>query len=87
MAYATIKISVEVRDRLRTLAGERGISVRALVGQLAAQTASEAERAEATGRGLAYVRARLCPDLTDEDVRCAQQWRSAIAAGRVGSRR
>jgi hypothetical protein len=87
MAYATIKISVEVRDRLRMLAEERGISVRTLVGQLAAQTASEAERAEATARGLAHVRAHLCPDLTDEDVRCAQQWRSAIAAGRVGSRR
>jgi predicted transcriptional regulator len=87
MADTTIKISDEVRDRLRILAEERGISVRVLVERLADQTATEAERAEATARGLAYVRAHLCPDLTDEDVRSAQQWRADIAAGRVGSRR
>lgn len=87
MADITIKISDEVRDRLRMLAEERGISVRALVERLAAQTATEAERAEATARGLAHVRAHLCPDLTDEDVRRAQQWRADIAVGRVGRRR
>lgn len=87
MADTTIKITDEVRDRLRTLAEERGTSVRNLVERLAAETATEAERTERTARGLAYVRANLCRDLTDDDVRRAQLWRADIAAGRVGRRR
>ncbi|WP_328670308.1 hypothetical protein OG905_16345 [Streptomyces sp. NBC_00322] len=87
MADTTIKITDEVRDRLRILAEERGTSVRGLVERLAREIPTESERAERTARGLAYVRAHLCPALTDDDVRRAQLWRADIAAGRVGSRR
>lgn len=87
MADTTIKINEEARDRLRLLAEERGVSTRAFVERLAATTPTEAERAERTARGIAYVRANLRPDLTDDDVREAQVWRAAIAAGRIGGRR
>ena len=87
MADTTIKITDEVRDRLRVLAEERGTSVRGLVERLATELPTEAERAERTARGLAYIRANLCPDLTEDDVQRAQLWRADIAAGRIGRRR
>ncbi|GAA3377703.1 ribbon-helix-helix domain-containing protein [Streptomyces sannanensis] len=87
MADTTIKITEEVRDRLRLLAEERGLSTRAFVERLAVSMPTEAERAERTARGVAYVRANLGVDLTDRDVEEAQEWRAAIVAGRVGSRR
>ncbi|MFE1951771.1 hypothetical protein ACFW9D_15015 [Streptomyces sp. NPDC059524] len=87
MADTTIKISDDIRDRLRTLAEERGLSTRAYVERVVAATPTEEERAERTARALAYVRANLRPDLTDEDVAEAQLWREAIARRDVGSRR
>ncbi|MFD7001632.1 hypothetical protein ACFWA5_36635 [Streptomyces mirabilis] len=87
MADTTIKISDSIRDRLRTLAEERGLSTRAYVERMVAATPTEEERAERTARAIAYVRANLCPDLTEADVRAAQEWRAAIAAGQVGERR
>ncbi|MFE2964724.1 hypothetical protein ACFXKC_13850 [Streptomyces sp. NPDC059340] len=87
MADTTIKISDSTRDRLRTLAEERGLSTRAYVERMVAATPTEGERAEHTARAVAYVRANLCPDLTEADVRAAQEWRAAIAAGQVGERR
>ncbi|MFD6417743.1 hypothetical protein [Streptomyces sp. NPDC060194] len=86
MADTTIKITEDVRDRLRVLAEERGVSARALVERLVAATPTDAERAERTARGVAYVRAHLGVELTGRDLREAQDWRAAIAAGRVGSR-
>lgn len=87
MADTTIKISESIRDRLRTLAEERGLSTRAYVERVVAETPTEAERAERTARAVAYVRAHLRADFTDDDMREAQEWRAAIAAGHVGGRR
>ncbi|MET7764174.1 hypothetical protein [Streptomyces sp. NPDC005336] len=87
MADTTIKISDDTRDRLRTLAEERGLSTRAYVERVVAATPTADEKAERTARGVAYVRANLSPDFTDDDVREAQDWRTAIAARQVGSRR
>ncbi|WP_320782458.1 hypothetical protein [Streptomyces sp. CRN 30] len=87
MADTTIKIAEGIRDRLRTLAEERGLSTRAYVESVVAATPTEAERAERTARAIAYVRANLQPELTDEDVREAQAWRAEIAGGRLGERR
>ncbi|MBA2949905.1 hypothetical protein [Streptomyces himalayensis] len=87
MADTTIKISESIRDRLRTLAEERGLSTRAYVERVVAATPTEAERAERTARAIAYIRANLRPDFTEGDVREAQEWRDAIVAGRVGERR
>ncbi|MGW1030003.1 hypothetical protein ACWD4J_41190 [Streptomyces sp. NPDC002577] len=41
----------------------------------------------ATVRAIAYIRANLRPDFTEDDVRDAQEWRAAIVARRVGERR
>ncbi|WP_432094295.1 hypothetical protein [Streptomyces sp. bgisy100] len=87
MADTTIKISEEVRDRLRLLAEERGLSTRALVERLAETTPTEAERTERTARGIAYLRAHLGVGLTDEDLSEGEAWRNAIAEGRVGRQR
>ncbi|MEU0028060.1 hypothetical protein [Streptomyces sp. NPDC006335] len=87
MADTTIKISEPIRDRLRTLAEERGMSTRAYVERVVAATPTEVERAERTARAVAYVRAHLREDFTEDDVREAQNWRAAIASGQVGSRR
>lgn len=87
MADTTIKIDEGIRDRLRTLAEERGLSTRAYVERVVAATPTADERAERTARAIAYVRANLRPDLTAEDVREAQSWRAEIAAGRLGERR
>lgn len=87
MADTTIKISEPIRDRLRTLAEERGMSTRAYVERVVAATPTETERAERTARAVAYVRANLQEDFTEDDVREAQEWRAAIASGQVGGRR
>lgn len=87
MADTTIKITEEVRDRLRLLAEERGMSTRAFVERLANSTPTERERAERTATGIAYVRAHFGVELTDDDLREADAWRAAVAAGEVGGRR
>jgi hypothetical protein len=87
MGDTTIKISESTRDRLRTLAQERGLSTRAYVERVVAATPTEAERAERTARAIAYVRANLREDFTEADVQAAQEWRTAIAARQLGERR
>ncbi|WP_189866449.1 hypothetical protein [Streptomyces poonensis] len=87
MADTTIKISESTRDRLRTLAEERGLSTRAYVERVVAAAPTEAERAERTARGIAYVQANLRADFTEADVREAQEWRAAIASRQLGERR
>lgn len=87
MADTTIKITEAVRDRLRLLAEEHGTSTRAFVERLARSTPTERERAERTAAGIAYVRTHSGVELNDDDLREAETWRAAIAAGRVGSRR
>ncbi|MCP3816753.1 hypothetical protein NLX86_00950 [Streptomyces sp. A3M-1-3] len=87
MADTTIKISDEIRDRIRTLAEERGLSTRAYVERLVSGVPTEDERAERTAKAIAYVRSHLGTDLADDDLREGHEWRQAIVAGRVGSRR
>lgn len=87
MTDTTIKISESTRDRLRTLAEERGMSTRAYVERVVAAMPTEQERVEQTARAVAYVRAHLREDFTEDDVRDAQEWRAAIAARQTGDRR
>ncbi|MER7520287.1 hypothetical protein [Streptomyces sp. NPDC126499] len=87
MADTTLKISDEIRDRLRTLAEERGLSTRAYVERMVAAIPTEAERAERTAKAIAYVREQFGAELDDALVREGQDWRRAIAERRVGSRR
>lgn len=55
MADTTVKISTETRDRLQALAASRGMSIRSLVEQLAA----EAETQQALGRATEAFRAAV----------------------------
>ncbi|MEU9995186.1 hypothetical protein [Streptomyces sp. NPDC050848] len=87
MADTTIKVSDETRDRLRTLAEERGLSTRAYVERMVAEIPTESERAERTAKAVAYVREQFGADLTDDDLREGREWRQSIARGRVGDRR
>ncbi|MFC5803458.1 hypothetical protein [Streptomyces formicae] len=87
MADTTIKITEEVRDRIRTLAEERGLSTRAYIERTIAATPTADERAERTTKAIAYVRANFGVDLGDGDLREGEAWREAIATRQVGSRR
>ncbi|WP_282693972.1 hypothetical protein [Streptomyces sp. CC208A] len=87
MADTTIKISGEIRDRLRTLAEERGLSARAYVERMVAAIPTETERAERTAKAIAYVREQFGAEVDDAVLREGQAWRQAIAERRVGSRR
>ncbi|RAG85023.1 hypothetical protein DN069_13770 [Streptacidiphilus pinicola] len=68
MADTTIKISEEVRDHLREVAEERGISTRALVEELAASLQTKSEREAAVQRNIATVRERFGVELTPEGI-------------------
>lgn len=68
MADTTIKISEEVRDHLREVAEERGISTRALVETLAASLQTQAEREAAVQRNIDTARERFGVELTHEGI-------------------
>ena len=68
MADTTIKISEEVRDHLREVAEERGISTRALVEALSASLQTQAERHAALERNIRTARERLGVELTPQDI-------------------
>ena len=68
MADTTIKISEQVRDHLREVAEERGISTRALVEELAASLQTRSEREAAVQRNIATVRERFGVELTEEGI-------------------
>ncbi|MFD7444508.1 hypothetical protein [Streptomyces sp. NPDC059909] len=87
MADTTIKITEEVRDRVRALAEERGLSTRAYIERLITALPTADERAERTTRAIAYVRANFGVDLSESDLREGEEWREAIVTGQVGSRR
>ncbi|MFI0738273.1 hypothetical protein ACH4PU_09285 [Streptomyces sp. NPDC021100] len=50
MAYVSIEVEETVRDRLAVLAAERGTTMARLVGDLAARTPTEGERAARAAR-------------------------------------
>lgn len=87
MADTTIKIDEGVRDRIRTLAEERGMSTRAYVERVVAATPTESEQAERTARAVAYVRANFGVDLSDDDLRAAREWRADLLDRRLGGYR
>jgi hypothetical protein len=55
MAHTTIKVENTVRDRLATLAAEKGTTIAQLVSDFAVHTPTEDERAERTARTLAVL--------------------------------
>jgi hypothetical protein len=87
MADTTIKIDEGIRDRIRTLAEERGMSTRAYVERVVAATPTESEQAERTARAVAYVRAHFGVDLSDDDLRAAREWRADLLDRRLGEYR
>jgi hypothetical protein len=69
----TIKVDNEVRDRLATLATERGSTIGGLVAELAGATPTAAERANSRAETIAYIREHLCPDFDESDVEAARR--------------
>jgi hypothetical protein len=74
MAYTSIRVTTEVRDRLAVIADQRGTSLGDLLADLAKATATPAELAE---------RGRACRELlereyghrvTDADVTSMNEW-------------
>lgn len=55
MAHTTIKVDSSVRDRLAILAAEKDTTIAGLVGEFAAHTPTQSERAELTAKTLAVL--------------------------------
>ena len=68
MPDTTIKVDSAVRDRLAVLAAQRGATIRDLVTELAASTPTQEELAARHAAATAHLRARLCPELDDNDL-------------------
>lgn len=81
-----MKVATSTRDRLARLASERGVTVKELVDQLAAQQPTRDEldaRAAATAD---YIRRTMCPDLIEGPYPEAEDFLNAIRAGRIPHR-
>jgi hypothetical protein len=69
----TIKVDVGVRDRLATLAAERGTTIGGLVAELAGATRTAEERAKSRAETIAYIREHFNPDFSEADVEAARR--------------
>jgi predicted transcriptional regulator len=87
MADTTLKISEDVRDRLRDLADERGISTRALVEQMAQNLPTRDERDAAVQHNIAAVRERFGIETTAQKAADTSRrlWELAELRRRAGS--
>ena len=79
----TIKVDSAVRDRLATLARERGTTIRDLVTDLATQTPTQMELQARAAATAAYLRENLCPDLSEADIEAGEAFWRELEAGRV----
>jgi len=74
MAYTSIRVTTEVRDRLALIADQRGISLGKLLSELAEETLTPAELA-ARGRAVReFFRTTYGQIISDEDVAAANAW-------------
>jgi predicted transcriptional regulator len=76
MADTTIKISEELRDRLRVIADERGQTTRAVVEEFISSTRTKAEREAAVAHNIAVIREHFGIEVT-EDTMAASRARLA----------
>jgi antitoxin MazE7 len=83
MSDTTIKVDSEVRDRLAQLAGERGLTIRDLVSQIATETPTRADLGQQTAAAAGYVAKRLVPGFGPDDVAAGDRMWEDIAAGRL----
>ncbi len=83
MSDTTIKVDTAVRDRLRALAHERGITIGDLVAELVGAVPTRAELAARQAAAVAYVREYLVPDFNDEDIAAGKQMLRDLDAGRL----
>jgi hypothetical protein len=73
MAVTTIKVDTSVRDRLATLAAERGTTIGGLVAELAGKTPTAEERTKTRAETIAYIREHFNPDFSEADVEAARR--------------
>jgi hypothetical protein len=83
MADTTIKVDTKVRDRLATLARERGTTIRELVADLADARLTRQELDARGAAATAYIREHLVPDFNEEDIAAGKQMLRDLAAGRL----
>jgi hypothetical protein len=83
MSDTTIKVDTAVRDRLRALAHERGITIGDLVAELAGTVPTQAEREARHAAAVAYIRQHLNPAFSDDDIAAGEQMWRDLEAGRL----
>ncbi|MFE0591924.1 hypothetical protein [Micromonospora echinospora] len=77
----TIKVDAATRDRLSLVARERGITIRELVTRLASETLTRDELQRRGDQAEEYVRTRIAPDLSHQDLADAESVWRAVEAG------
>jgi hypothetical protein len=83
VADTTIKVDSAVRDRLATLAAQRGSTIRDLVAELAEATPTQEELAARQAAAAAYVTEHLLPGFNAADVAAGDRlWRELESAQR-----
>jgi hypothetical protein len=75
----SIKISKAARERLSTLAAERGTTMRELVERLAGEMPTESELAVRAERARRYLSEHMGIDVTDETLAASAALRTVIA--------
>jgi antitoxin MazE7 len=83
MSDTTIKVDSAVRDRLAVLAAQRGSTIRDLVSRLAAATPTREEQAARHAAAVAYVRARLSPELSEADLAAGERFWRGLEGGQI----
>ncbi|GAA3752276.1 hypothetical protein GCM10022225_40880 [Plantactinospora mayteni] len=81
----TIKVDAVVRDRLATIARERGMTVRDLVAELSNGTPTAAELRERAASAARYLRSRIGVDLDGDDVSAGEDFWRDVESGAVPS--
>jgi len=74
MAYTSIRVTTEVRDRLALIADQRGISLGKLLSELAEQTLTPAELRAREEAVREFFRVTYGQDLTDKELAAADEW-------------
>jgi hypothetical protein len=79
----TIKVDGSVRDRLATIARERGTTIRDLVSRLAEATPTQEDLDTRAATATAYIRRHLSADLADQDIEEGEWFWRELEAGRT----
>ncbi|MQA27482.1 MAG: hypothetical protein GEU94_18920 [Micromonosporaceae bacterium] len=74
MAYTSIRVATEVRDRLSVIAEQRGTSLGQLLAELAAATPTPGELTERGRACQEFLEREYGHVVTDDDIAAADEW-------------